>query len=118
MATRCGIGINRPDETGNNWRIIYCHHDGNPSGVGKMLADFWRDREAAADLIALGSISELGASLDATVAYCRDRGEPMDRTRPFEAKTREEIIKAAANWGSRYIYLQQADNSWETINEF
>lgn len=94
MATRSRIGIDNPDGTITS---IYCHFDGYPEGVGRVLAEHYTDEGKIRALLALGDISVLGAELgedqgtgwfDArgslglddprrgwTLAYGRDRGE-------------------------------------------
>lgn len=58
MSTRCMIGIKEKD---GNIRAIYCHHDGYPKGVGKVLLDFYKEERKVRQLLELGSISSLGA---------------------------------------------------------
>lgn len=57
MSTHCMIGIKEE----NNVRAIYCHHDGYPKGVGKVLLDFYKEERKVRQLLELGSISSLGA---------------------------------------------------------
>lgn len=67
---------------------IYCHWDGYPTGVGKMLLEHYQDADKVNRLIALGNISYLEKEVETekehsfdcpakgvTVAYHRDRGE-------------------------------------------
>lgn len=70
---------------------IYCHNDGYPWGVGAMLDTFYTGSEKKImDLMNLGNISILGEDVSTTlphsfihptkgvtVAYHRDRGEPL-----------------------------------------
>ena len=68
---------------------IYCHWNGHPEGVGRILLDHY-DAEKARELMGLGKLSSLGREIEApdgaehsfenpfpdvTVAYHRDRGE-------------------------------------------
>jgi hypothetical protein len=91
MATRSRIGIQ--DESGVV-RSIYCHWDGNPNHNGKILQEHYSDRQKLNMLIDLGDISSLGEQVSTddehsfskpkegvTVAYHRDRGEPLTRAR-------------------------------------
>ena len=74
MATRSTITV----RTGENERkSIYCHWDGYPSGVGKELMDNYITQESAEALIALGSLSELGATPDECKSYHLWRGEDL-----------------------------------------
>lgn len=88
MGTRSFIILPNPkgDYTG-----IYCHWDGYPKHVGRLLRDHYSKPAAARELIRLGDLSSLGERLrplnpeahsfdeaerGTTVAYGRDRGEP------------------------------------------
>jgi hypothetical protein len=101
MATRSYIGIYNSDS--NTVDYIYCHFDGYLDYVGRILVDYYTDPERARQLIALGSISSIGAdptvqpvvsnngypdvnvSKNAqgvpveVVAYHRERGEQLKR---------------------------------------
>ncbi len=87
MATRSNIAYqSRPDG-----RIIsiYCHWDGYVANNGKILAEHYTNSAKIAQLVALGSISRLGAEIGEqqnfddrstqkdtwTLAYHRDRSE-------------------------------------------
>jgi hypothetical protein len=56
---------------------IYCHFDGYPDRVGKMLKQYYNTFEKAESLVGLGDISSLGKTYENTVAYHRDRGEDL-----------------------------------------
>jgi len=98
MATRCYIGIKiAVDE----FKSIYCHNDGYPMHVGKMLKEHYSDRSVAESLIALGDMKRLAESIEASVFYRRDRGETeyVDT----EIRTMEEMDEA-------YTYV--FDDEW------
>lgn len=84
MSTRSRIGLLTEDTI----RSIYCHSDGYPDWVGRMLNEHWTDPDQVEQLLDLGDLSYLGSSLDygdpsseGTCAYHRDRGEPRKGTR-------------------------------------
>lgn len=101
MATRSYIGIYNSDT--DTVEYIYCHFDGFLDHVGRILVNYYTDPERARQLIALGSISSIGADPTVqpavsdngypyvvvtsnaqdvpveVVAYHRDRGEPLKR---------------------------------------
>lgn len=56
MATRSRIGIENEDGTVSS---VYCHWDGYPTGNGRMLVEYYSDREKVKELISLGAISSL-----------------------------------------------------------
>jgi len=85
MATRSSISLENADGT---ILQIYCHFDGYPQGVGKMLEDNYTDLDKVKALISLGSVSVLASSIECpeghsfdnpvkghTIFYGRDRGE-------------------------------------------
>lgn len=97
MATRCRIAIEKED---GEVTSIYCHNDGYPDYVGKILLEDYTDRKKVEDLIDLGDISILGKHVlplgeghsyenpqdDVTVAYHRDRDEEFYHTRHLSKK--------------------------------
>ena len=88
MATRSNIAYKTAE---GKIRSVYCHWDGYPEHNGKILMDHYTDQAKIEALVALGSISSLGAELgekqdfddrstqkdDWTLAYHRDRGEEL-----------------------------------------
>ncbi len=117
MATRSFIIIANPkgDYTG-----IYCHFDGYPSYVGRLLSEHYRTKGKARELIRLGSLSSLGERAapinpaahtfdnkedGTTVAYHRDRGEACATTRPITKPTLGEMLQIADANGCEYVYL-------------
>lgn len=65
MSTRCRIGYRLPDE---RIKSIYCHHDGYPEGVGKLLKEYYNDPVKIEELLNLGDISSLGTHYDKELA--------------------------------------------------
>lgn len=83
MATRSTIAKLNADNTITS---IYCHWDGYPAHVGRILAQYYTDPIKVDQLFALGDLSilaeEIGEQQDFdnptkgwTLAYGRDRGE-------------------------------------------
>jgi len=116
MATRSRIGIENQDGTVTS---VYCHWDGYPENNGQILHDHYQDRKKVEKLIALGSISILSKEVDApeghtyktpvdgvTVAYHRDRGEPL------QAKKSVYVENYFADDLEEYGYLFTKDNEW------
>lgn len=119
MATRSTISITKADGT---IQSIYCHFDGYPEGVGKVLKEHYTNVEKIEQLIELGSISSLDKEcykpenhtfehpVDGfTVAYHRDRNEPWDRVKP-EKFGNFESFRVSADW-QEYNYLYK-DGKW------
>ena len=72
MATRSNIGIRENDGTIST---IYCHNDGYPQHVGRVLLTDYTSETDVRDLLELGDISSIGSTLAKVFAYHRDRGE-------------------------------------------
>lgn len=117
MATRSFIITANPkgDYTG-----VYCHWDGYPKHVGRILHDHYTKPGKVRDLIRGGSISVLDERIDpiepakhtfeerepgTTLFYGRDRKEPWDSIKPVKADTLAELLKVADEYGCEYVYL-------------
>jgi hypothetical protein len=88
MATRSNIAMKTVE---GKIISIYSHWDGYPANNGKILQENYNTTAKVQELIALGSISSLGAEIgekqdfdnrdsqspDWTLAYHRDRGEEL-----------------------------------------
>jgi hypothetical protein len=72
MATRSTISIVLTDK---EILSIYCHWDGYLENNGKLLREHYNTYDKALALIEGGSMSSLGATLETTVYYGRDKGE-------------------------------------------
>ena len=110
MSTRSTIGLLRADGT---VRHIYCHYDGYPAGVGKMLRDHYTTSEAVNALLDLGNLSELleeiGEKQDfydpvsrMCVAYGRDRGD--DEQEATMSINEDEFASDANCTDYRYLF--------------
>jgi hypothetical protein len=118
MSTRSSIGVKLPNE---QIKAIYCHFDGYPSGVGKILKDHYTTEEKINALMELGDLSVLGPEIGEKqdfdnqnthnenwcLAYGRDRGQ---------AETEASIYSDIKEWVGEtwvdYHYLWNG-SSWE-----
>lgn len=122
MSTRSKIGIEREDGTVES---IYCHFDGYFLGVGETLKTYYQNRDKVEELIALGGISKLGIwtkplpqeshsfdspAKDVTVAYHRDRNEPLSK--PYYNKS---IAEFEMESDTSYGYIFGLDGKWKTF---
>lgn len=124
MGTPCMIGY--CDKETGMVKAIYCHFDGYPDGVGKMLKEHYQDENKVKELIALGDISFLEREVNppdgimhsfekpcagVTVAYHRDRGEDLNY-RTFDSITDFNTCC----FGNRHAYCPfgyiYADGTW------
>lgn len=121
MATRSLIC----KETLNHTYVgIYCHWDGYPLGVGRVLCEHYTTKEKVEALLELGDLSSLGSQItppegsthsfdepmdDVCVAYHRDRGEEYRPPCPIRlnAKTGREY------GGTEYMYVFMLDGTWQ-----
>ena len=74
-ATRSMIGIQEPN---GKITATYCHYDGYPEGVGKMLKKFYKNPSVIKKLVTLGKngISTLGKNI----------GKKHDFDMPYDEK--------------------------------
>ena len=92
MSTRSYIILKEKD---GSCSAIYCHWDGYPEGVGRVLSEHYTDEKKVRELISLGSLSSIGSVIgekselsriilfgtnapDQCYAYHRDRGEDLN----------------------------------------
>ena len=126
MATRSFIGKQLPN---GHITGIYCHWDGYPTGVGTTLENHYTTQERVDALLALGSLSVLGARLapelgeghtfenpisGVTVAYHRARGEELAYPLEYESLSDMET-NVGSDLGAAYAYVWMVDE-WETIS--
>lgn len=91
MSTHCTITAKL--STGE-YITLYCHYDGYPSHVGAILQDHYTNQAKIDQLMLLGDLSVLAPSIECppnhsfntpvkghTIAYHRDRGEPLQLER-------------------------------------
>lgn len=129
MSTRSGIGIQREDGTVVG---VYCHSDGYPEGVGKILQEHYCEPTKLSSLVALGDISSLEQDIGekhpfdkrpegSTTFYGRDRGEPGTAPRTFS--TREDFRDGLRKSHAEFLYLATAADAgdgivWEVSKAF
>lgn len=91
MSTRCRIGLEMPDKT---IKEIYCHFDGYPRGVGRVLRRHYTDPDKVAKLMEMGDISVLGTWHDEKLAkMCWDRYNLTDTQRKnLDALTKDMTV--------------------------
>ena len=117
MATRSNIGIVNLDKSITG---IYCHYDGYPEYVGKMLLNHYNNDDIVNGLMNLGDLSSLSEKLYSTdfhtfdepeegvcISYGRDRGDTGSDSRTFEDLGEYEHFGS----GVDYQYLFE-DGKW------
>jgi hypothetical protein len=111
MATRSFIG----KKSQGGITGVYCHFDGYPTGVGDTLQRHYTDPLKVDALLELGSLSSLGLSIEQTVAYARDRGEPL--ADPLFYGSEEALTLGCREIGMQYAYVFDS-GQWTTLNIF
>jgi len=109
MATRSYIGKQNSDGT---IRAIYCHWDGYPNHVGRLLNDHYDEETKVDNLLNLGDLSSLNSTLEETVAYKHDREENNVDARLFES--RQDFILFGNGMSAEFWYLF-CNGEWETL---
>ena len=123
MGTRSNITRENAD---GSFDSIYCHWDGYPSHNGRILLEHYTDAEKINELLSLGDLSSLGASIgqkhdfndrensDCTF-YGRDRGESGTETQHFEDA--EELAGYLEESWTEWVYLYRvAEGRWYFTN--
>ena len=123
MATRSNIAIVNQDKSISS---IYCHWDGYPEYVGKMLLNHYTTSDIVNELLNLGNLSNLDKNVNPTeshtfdkpqdgvcVAYGRERGEKDQEAIVFEDLG--EFEDGASNSWADYQYLFE-DGKWSYRN--
>ncbi len=114
MSTRSFIAkLNENGSVSGN----YCHHDGYPDGVGKMLKENYADPDKIDALLALGSLSSLGPGIhDGTIAYSRDRKEALEPLTVYT--TVSEMMSEVWNeLGAEFAYVFDG-TKWQICDLF
>ena len=103
------------------YKTVYCHSDGYPDYVGKLLLTQYNTVEKLDELQSLGDISALGEKLTpnptkphdhlhmqqgVTLAYCRDIGEELIPPREY---TYSQLMKYQ---DIDYIYILGQEGDW------
>ncbi len=102
MSTRSAIGMRRAD---GKIEAIYCHFDGYPDGVGRILARSYRDPQCVKALLALRELSSLGDDISTCCAY-------TDSTATSAVFDNEYLYAdgCCQRWGVEYVYLYDSGN--------
>ena len=98
MATRCLIGY----QDGNVIRSAYCHWDGYPENVGKLLINHWNTLDNVKQLLSGGDMSSLSKDYT-TVDFYTKRGE--ERKPNIESADLNKYLEYARGYGCNFAYL-------------
>ena len=98
MATRSMISIKNED---NTYDAVYCHFDGYPDGVGKVLKDNYKTEDIVRELISLGAMSCIKESINECEFYTK-RGEPLQN---YKGSSLNNLMKKGHDIGCEYLYV-------------
>lgn len=127
MSTRSGIGFK--DKSGKITGI-YCHLDGYPSYVGRMLSEHYSKVTKVKSLMKLGDLSFLDKNIGVKHdfddyrffethkqcrAYKRDRGEEYHQAKLFNSIA--DFIEHFDDRGAEYYYIySETSGTWKNIS--
>lgn len=129
MSTRSRIAKENPDHT---YISIYCHYDGYPEHVGKLLKEYYKDEKKVSELISLGDLSCLEKEINpdptkkhnfdspqpaVCLYYHRDRGEEWEEVKPVESKTLDDLRVLGEDTWAEYIYVYTLDHEWKLLKD-
>lgn len=116
------IGILEDDEL----ETVYGFYPTDIEVLCKLLKDNYTKLTSAKKLIELGDIHSVGATVDQTVYYERDKGDPQEACVSYkeEVKNIESINTNASPvdyyliWTNKWNIYDSKTSEWTTINKF
>lgn len=110
MGTRSRIACR---QTNGTIRSIYCHWDGYPNGVGKMLLEHYSDYATMTRLLNRGDRSALEKVPEEGMAYI-DRGDDCPA---HISRSRTQL--AEFDWGEEWMYLYEFEtDEWFALDVY
>lgn len=111
MSTRSYIGKKLED---GRVRCIYCHSDGYPEGVGRILQDHY-NLDNIDGLLDLGDMSFIGEDYYSCFFYGRDRGDKDCEAQVIDSV--KEYFNDSRDLGIEYKYLLDTDGKWYCMED-
>jgi hypothetical protein len=108
MSTRSYIGLLKEDKT---VFFVYCHFDGYPTGVGRILREYYYRPEDVSNLLSFGNISTLASVIEDTVFYGRDRQE----TNQEQKQTTYDEYLSSDGFVYKYLFDEYSEE-WSCYN--
>ena len=118
MGTRCMIGMVEAD---GSVSAIYCHWDGYLSHNGKLLDQHYDSDIKVAELLALGDLSALGATMKEPDTNLLGHGTAAVRFESIAAY-RDELGKNGDEYrylwdGEAWFYVSHLSPKWDDVRE-
>lgn len=130
MSTRSAIGIEMEN---GRIRWVYCHFDGYPAGVGKVLQDHYWTRKKVETLISKGFISILRGTIGSKhngkarhnnpeihdnecLFYIRDCGRDADSNGYRDLPGVDAFVADALAYNCEWAYVFTDDEGWAGAN--
>ena len=108
MATRSRIGY---ETASGKIKTIYCHWDGYPEGVGKILQEKYTNPTDVEELIKLGDISSLRETLEETEKECYEKEKECREDLIKEYEDIGDVLNNLGKCGEEYTYIFMEDYS-------
>lgn len=142
MSTSCTISY--VDEN-NICHSVYCHNDGYPTHIGRLLLNIYNNMDILRELISHGNMSVLSEKInpnpdkshefdgflfgrmqmDTCLFYHRDRGDDWSRCKPMEFPYNEQDYRKHCNQYYNYLFKNDVwyvdgmilteDRCWEEV---
>ena len=118
MGTRSMIGMVEAD---NSVSAIYCHWDGYLSHNGKLLDQHYDSDVKVAELLALGDLSTLGATMKEPDTNLLGHGTAAQRFESIAA-FREALGQNGDEFrylwdGEAWFYISEKQDAWDDVRE-
>ena len=121
MSTRSLIAI----ESEKEFKGVYCHWDGYPDYNGRILVNYYQEREKVEELISMGDISSLGKDIgkkhefgdrsesvkNMTTFYHRDREEELSN--PIIKYSLSDLLYHARDLDCEFVYIFTKEDKWK-----
>lgn len=127
MSTRSAIGIKNKN---GFISAVYCHFDGYLEHNGRILKEYYNDKNKVEELLSYGDMSSLKENIipnddeehnfenkqrNVCIFYHRDRGEAWEDTAPLRFDTEKEFTDYY-DWSAYYYLFDNGQWYWKTKN--
>ena len=102
-----GVEKSKPIKITGEYLAIYCHWDGDESGVGAALKSTFDTYDKILNLVLGGFCSVINT--DSVRHYANRKGEKWEYIKPINGNTIGSILNDIPNFN---VYLYDVDNGW------
>jgi len=90
MSTRSSIAFKSKD---GKFLTCYCHCDGYPGHVGKLVTSHYNTKEKMLELLSYGSIMALASTIKESDFFARDHEESLEQNKPQYIRNVEDLLR-------------------------